>query len=115
MQLDFVWTLLVSLALTLVLETLFCLAVGLRGTRNLTVIVLVNILTNPPVVLLNNILLKNTNLPRFLIITVLELTAILVEALYYRSCGENIKHPFALSFGANTFSYFTALIINHLI
>ncbi|NCB74840.1 MAG: hypothetical protein EOM51_08890 [Clostridia bacterium] len=115
MQLDFVWTLVVSLALTLVLETVFCLVAGLRGVRNLIILVLVNILTNPPVVLLSSILLKTTNLPRFLIITVLELTAILVEAMCYRRCGENIRHPFVLSFGANTFSYFTALIINHLI
>ena len=41
-----------SLALTLVLEELFALLWGLRGRRELTVVALVNILTNPPVVLL---------------------------------------------------------------
>ncbi len=115
MQLDFIWTLLISLALTLVLETVFCLAVGLRGARNFTVVALVNILTNPPVVLLNNILGRTTDFPPVLIIAVLELTAILVEGLYYRSYGENIKHPFALSLGANAFSFFAVLLINHII
>ena len=41
-----------SLALTLVLEELFALLWGLRGRRELTVVALVNVLTNPPVVLL---------------------------------------------------------------
>ena len=40
------------LALTLVLEELFALLWGLRGRRELTVVALVNVLTNPPVVLL---------------------------------------------------------------
>lgn len=114
MQLDFVWTLLISLALTLVLETIFCFAVGLRGVRNFTVVVLVNILTNPAVVVLNNLLSRSGSLPPALIIAILELAAVIVEALYYRSCGDNIKHPFALSFGANAFSFFTVLFINHL-
>lgn len=115
MQLDFVGTLLISLFLTLALETLFCLAVRLRGARNFTLVILVNILTNPAVVLLNRLLGRIPALPHALIITVLELAAILVEALYYRSRGENIKHPFALSFGANAFSFLTVLLINHFI
>jgi len=115
MQLDFIWTLLISLGLTLALELIFCFAVGLRGSRNLTVVILVNILTNPPIVLLNYILGKTSDLPPFLIITVLEMSAVLVEGLYYRSYGENIKHPFALSFCANAFSFLTVLIINHIV
>lgn len=115
MQIDFIWTLLISLGLTLVLEIAFCFVVGLRGARNFTVAILVNILTNPPVVLLNNILGRTTEFPPVLIIAVLELSAFFIEGLYYRSYGENIKHPFALSFDANTFSFFAVLLINHII
>ncbi len=45
-------TLAISLALTLALEEAFALVWGLRGRRELGTVVLVNILTNPPVVLL---------------------------------------------------------------
>ena len=42
----------VSLLLTLLFEELFALAWGLRGKRELGLVALVNVLTNPPVVLL---------------------------------------------------------------
>ena len=42
----------VSLTLTVVLEEGFALAWGLRGRRELALVALVNLLTNPPAVLL---------------------------------------------------------------
>lgn len=115
MQLDFILTLLISLGLTLALELIFCFAVGLRGVRNFTVAILVNVLTNPPVVLLNNILSRKTDLSPVLIVLALELSVILVEGLLYKRFGENIRHPFLLSLSANAFSFLTVLIINHII
>ena len=49
-------SLIVSLALTLMLELGFALILGVRGRRNLALVALVNVLTNPPVVLLCSLL-----------------------------------------------------------
>ena len=115
MQLDFILTLLISLGLTLFLEILFCIVFRIRSIRDLTLVVLVNILTNPPVVLLNNILSRKTELSPILIIVILELLAILIEGLYYKRYSAKIKRPFLFSLGANSFSFLIGLVIQQFI
>lgn len=115
MQIDFIWTLLISLGLTIVLELMFCLIFKLRGTYNFSLVVLVNILTNPPVVLLNHLLKHSTALPQILIVLLLETAAILIEGFYYRRYAEDVKQPLLFSLGANAFSYFSGLLITHII
>lgn len=115
MQIDFIWTLLISLGLTIILELIFCLFFKLRGSHNFSLVVLVNILTNPPVVLLNHLLRQNTDLPWVLLVLVLEITAVLVEGLYYRRYAEDIRRPFLFSLGANAFSYLSGLLITYII
>ena len=114
MQLDFMWTLLISLTLTLILELAFCLVLRVRGKHALTMVVLVNVLTNPPVVLLNTILSRKTELPHVLIVFILELAAILIEGIYYKHYADEIKRPFLFSLGANAFSFLTGLILQQL-
>ena len=111
MQIDFIWNLLISLGLTIVLELVFCSIFKLRGAYNLTLVVLVNIITNPPVVLLNHLLKQNTSLPSVLIVLVLEISAVLIEGLYYKLYIKDIKRPLLFSLGANAFSYFSGLLI----
>ena len=111
MQLDFIWTLLISLGMTIVLELMFCLIFKLRGVNNFILVVLVNIITNPPVVLLNHLLKQNTRLSQVLIVVVLEIAAVLIEGLYYKRYAKDIKRPFSFSLGANAFSYFSGLLI----
>ena len=115
MQLDFIWTLLISLGLTLILELAFSLAFRIRSSHDLGLVVLVNILTNPPVVLLNDMLSRKTELPHVLIVLILELMAILIEGLYYKRYADEIKSPFLFSLGANAFSFLTGLILQQLI
>ena len=112
MQLDFLWTLAVSLVLTLLLEIIFCLVFKIRKVHDLSLVVLVNVLTNPPVVLLNNILNRKTELSPFLVVIILELSAILIEGLYYKRYSNEIKRPFLFSLGANAFSFLTGLVMN---
>ena len=81
----------VSLALTLVFEELFALAWGLRGRRELGLMVLVNCLTNPPVVLLYH-------------------TA---TALWcWRALSDQVKRPFLFSLLCNGFSYGVGCMLN---
>ncbi|MBP8641018.1 MAG: hypothetical protein KBI01_09015 [Oscillospiraceae bacterium] len=115
MQMDFLWTLLISLALTLVLELVFSLAFKVRSTHSLTMVLLANVLTNPPVVLLNNILSRKTELTSVIIILILEIAAVLIEGIYYNRFANEIKRPFMFSLGANAFSYLTGLILQQLI
>lgn len=101
-----------SLFLTLVLEGLFAFCWGLRRRRELTVVALVNILTNPPVVLLYHTFVSLFGWSAVAVTAVLECTALLVEWLCYRSCSEDLKRPFVFALLANAFSYGVGCIIN---
>ena len=113
MQIEFVWTLLISLGITIILELAFALIFKVRRVHDLLLIVVVNIITNPAVVLLHYLLVQRAGLPQILVVILLETTAILVEGFYYKRYAENVNKPFVFSLGANAFSYFTGLLINN--
>lgn len=100
-----------SLALTLAFEIPFCLLFRIRGRHDILLTVLVNILTNPAVVLTYILLMSYTRYPEWAVVLPLELLAVAVEGLCYKYRGENIPRPFLLSLGANAFSYGVGLII----
>ena len=52
---EIISSLVTSLALTLVLELLFALICGIRRWREILLVILVNVMTNPPVVLTHNL------------------------------------------------------------
>ena len=108
-------TLGVSLFLTLVLELFFVWRVGKASKRDLLLAFLVNVLTNPFVVSMYYITFFYTNWNQTLVICVLEVSAVLVEWICYKKCGEKITYPFLLSAGANGFSYFLGGVIDRLI
>ena len=95
----------VSLTLTLVLEIGFYLLVGKRNKKDLLLVLLVNILTNPVVVLLYWLAFLYTDWNTTIVIIPLEVFAILVEGYYYKKYGQSFKRPFVFSLAANTFSF----------
>lgn len=105
-------TLAISLALTLVLEEAFALVWGLRGRRELGTVALVNILTNPPVVLLYHTAVGLLGWNALLVTAVLETAAVLVEWRYYRLCSRQLTRPFWFALLANAFSYGAGQLIN---
>lgn len=107
--------LLISLALTLALELVFALACGIRRSGDLLLVVLVNLLTNPPTVLAYNLLKDAVSFSLVYIILTLELAAVLVEGLCYKHCTKSIPRPYLFSLGANAFSYFSGLLISKII
>lgn len=111
MQLDLILTLLISLGLTLGFELIFCLVFKVRGAHDLILVVLVNFLTNPPVVLTHNILERSSSFSPLLIVLLLETAVIVIEGICYKYYSKNIKHPFGISLGANAFSYLSGLLI----
>lgn len=101
----------VSLLLTLFLEELFALIWGLRGWRELIVVALVNLLTNPAVVLLYHLSTGLWGLNVLWVTLVLECAAVAVEWRCYRSCSEQLKRPFLFALLANVISYSLGCII----
>ena len=98
-----------ALLLTEALEVPVCLLFGLRR-KDLLIVLLANLLTNPAVNVLYLLSVLYTPLPRVLVIAVLEVSAIVTEWLIYRSLTE-AKHPFWMSLVANAVSYGVGLLL----
>ena len=99
----------VSLALTLVLELGFALLWGV-GRRDLSLVALANVLTNPAVVLchaLASLFFPAALLP---VTFALETAAILVEGWLFAGRG-GIRFPWGFSICANLFSFSVGLLI----
>jgi hypothetical protein len=101
----------VSLALTLALEVPVAAAFGARNRRDLLLAVLVNVLTNPPVVLACFAIAPATGWPSLAVQLPLEALAVAAEALCYAKCARSIRHPIALSICANGWSYTVGLAL----
>ena len=80
-----------SLAMTLVLECAFFFATGKRDKKDLLLVVMANILTNPPVVLLYSLSMMYTGWERAFIVIPLEAAAVLTEGYCYKKYGCNFK------------------------
>ena len=115
MERELLFALAVSLALTLVFEVVFFLLTGKRNKKDLLLVILVNVLTNPVVVLLYWLAVIFTNLNGTLVKIPLELFAVVAEGFYYRKYGQSFKKPFVFSLTANAFSFAMGLLIQRFI
>lgn len=105
-------SLLLSLTLTLVLELVGALLLGVRARRDLLLIFLVNVLTNPPLVLTLDLVYLTWGMPPWYLIAALELSAVGVEALlFHRRLLYSRIPPLWLSFLLNALSYFGGLLL----
>lgn len=96
----------ISLGLTILIELPIGMLMGLRRKKHLLLMILVNVLTNPPAVLL--CWLGAAQIP-------VEIVVFLVEAgVYYwfsRDKSWNMKHPVLLAFVANLISWTSGILI----
>ena len=100
-------TYIISLGLTLFFELLLALLWRVRG-RDLILVALVNVLTNPAVVLLHHLLLPHGALLH----TVLpEIGAVATEAVIYCRKENRIAHPLFFALVANGLSYGLGLLV----
>ena len=104
-----------SLALTIAIESGFSVLIGIRNKKDLLLVIMVNVLTNPIVVLLYWIAVYYTNWNTVLVIIPLELFAVLTEGFYYKKYAQKIKRPFIFSIAANAVSYSIGFIIQQFI
>lgn len=100
----------VSLALTLILESVFGLIWGVKGRRDWLLLLLVNVVTNPIVVTLHYCVSSH-----LLFVIVLEVCAVLAEWLAYRKWGKTVRPAFLFSLCANCFSYFCGVLLNYFV
>jgi len=117
-----------SLALTIVLETGFFLLIGLvtrvkphcswsplcqgkRDKKDILLVVLVNVFTNPIVVLLYWLAVLYTDWNSIIILIPLELFAVLAEGCLYKKYGRGFRCPYLFSLAANIFSFGLGLLI----
>lgn len=104
----------VSLSLTLVFELIFAFSFRVRTKREILLVVLVNVLTNPIVVLTFYMAYLYAFLNLIVLTVVMEAGAVITEALLYRRFSQVIRHPWWFSIGANAFSYLMGEAINRL-
>ena len=95
----------ISLASTIILEAVFFLLSGKRNKKDLLLLVLVNVLTNPAVVLLYRLCRDYTNWNTFVIQIPLEVFAVLTEGYCLKKYGLEFKRPYLFSISVNAFSY----------
>lgn len=100
--------LLQSLGLTILLETLFVWACGIDEPKDLILVALCSVLTNPIVVYL---VYRWNAFDSKGMILILESLAIVVEGWVLRQYASTIKHPWRLALMMNVFSYFVGVII----
>ncbi len=112
---EMVKVLLLSLAATELFELVFALAFGVRSRRDYFLVLLVNLLTNPAVVLTYCILMRKQLMSPISATIMLELLAIAVEALCYKLRGDKISHPILFSVGANFFSFSMGMVASLLL
>lgn len=98
--------LLVSLILTLLIEMPVSRLFKARG-KELLLVLLVNILTNPAAVLLSALMGDGLQIQIFL-----EILVVLAEGYCYKKYGSYIKRPFLCAVCCNAVSYGFGVILN---
>lgn len=85
---------------------------GIRNIKDFCVVILVNIYTNPIVVFLSNIVqLMNNVMLYYCSIFILEIGAVVIEALLYKRYLKKPLNPIRLSIYNNIFSFGMGVIL----
>lgn len=104
---------LISLTLTLLLELVYARFWGIREKHDLLLTALVNILTNPVVVFVSYFIhFRGMKQYYGLITTVMEILAVVTEALLFKKYSRTISRPWLFSLSANAFSFAVGKLIN---
>lgn len=111
-------SIIVSLVLTLIIEVGFALIFKVRGKIDIAVVFLANIITNPVIVTIENLLwtIDNYSLMislSFIFWVILEIAVILVEGYIYNKLRVKSKYsPYKLSLILNSISILFGIVYN---
>lgn len=109
---ELLMTLAVSLLLTEAFESLTALPLGFRSFHDMSLLWLVNVVTNPPVVLSYILLSRAISAPPLLLQLPLEFAVVFVEWQLFKRFGRDIKRPLLCAIVVNAVSYGLGLLIN---
>ena len=115
----------ISLAATLILEMGFFLLVRALDKncvllfkahvkKDIILVVMVNVVTNPAVVLIYWLTILYANINEVLTMAALEIFAVLIEGYYYNRYGQGFKRPYLFSAAANVFSFGVGVLVQNL-
>lgn len=108
---NLIFSLAISLLLTLVLELSFALLWGVRG-RGLMLVLLMNLMTNPAAVLLHFTFVRLLGWSALWVVPLLELAVVIAEGF---CCRGMIRRPWLFALLVNLFSYGTGELLQWLI
>jgi len=111
----FLLALALSLVSTIVLEIAFFLMVGKRNKKDLGLLVLVNLITNPVVVSSYWLVALYTRWSPVIMVAVLELFAVLTEGFFYKKKGQSFRRPYLFSVAANLFSFGIGVLVQYFV
>lgn len=104
------------LLFTIIIELIIALLLKVRSKGDILNVILVNIVTNPIVVIVPVFMYIHFGYyPQIISLIVLEILTVLVEGFIYKKTLDYKKiNPFLLALILNVFSYLVGEIINHL-
>lgn len=103
----------ISLSLTLILELGYAWFWGIREKHDLRLAMLVNVLTNPVVVFVCYYVRFHRLPVKYGWVTlVMEVLAVITEALLYKTHAKSITRPWLFSLSANSFSFAMGELLN---
>lgn len=110
-------SLITSLVLTVVIELSFAILFKVRGKEDIAIVILVNIVTNPIIVLIENLLWTINNYTLMMILSlsfwvILEIVVMCVEGFVYKKLKVKSQFgPYKLSIILNSISIAIGIII----
>lgn len=112
-----VGSLVISLLLTVVLETILALLINVRDKEDLSEIFWINCFTNPIIVYFTNITLLYTNdLISHCILVILEIINVFVEGYLLKNHLKKTKiNPYIFSLYLNGFSFVIGIILGYIL
>lgn len=111
-------SLIISMALTVVVEVTLSLLIGLRGEKNIETVIWINCITNPIIVSITNLtyMLSQNLFVRNIVLAILEIIVIFVEGLLFKKFLKNLKiKPDVYSIYLNALSFGIGLIVNFIV
>lgn len=105
-----------ALVLTAAVECAVAWLIGVRDKRGQSVVVLVNLLTNPLVVSIGAAVLYFAGPGALLTVTlVMEVIVVAVEGMVYHKMAVNVRNPFLISLICNLSSYVAGELLNRFV
>ena len=109
-------SLIISLLITTLVESIISYILKVRNFKDILLVILANICTNPIVVYISFMIKMNFNYTIYIVfLTILEISAFYIEGIIFKTYMNTKNKPYKLSFINNISSFIIGLLINILL